>query len=33
MIELYVRLVKEGKRDINEVPELFRKEVQDRFNT
>jgi len=32
MIELYYRLVKEGKRTIDQVPERYRAEVQALLN-
>lgn len=32
MIDMYVRLVKEGKRTIDQVPERYRAEVQARLN-
>lgn len=32
MIELYVRLVNEGKRNIEQVPEQFRAEVLTKLN-
>ncbi|WP_156337110.1 CD1375 family protein [Paenibacillus dakarensis] len=32
MVDLYYKLVREGKRTIEEVPERFRMEVQEKSN-
>jgi len=32
MVDLYVRLIQEGKRSIDEVPEKYKAEVQAKLN-
>lgn len=32
MVDLYVRLIQEGKRTIDDVPEKYREEVQAKLN-
>lgn len=32
MVDLYVRLIQEGKRTIEEVPEKYREEVRAKIN-